>query len=140
MYTNLGKHRHVACRFLLLSICTRTKHSSALSTPALGATEEGREAPRTAVNPSLLCLLLGSSTASADGASPVWEALGQVLGPTKERQGPFPQGVHSPVESGQDLSQDIDTSVTAVPIQAREGDVLPPELTESAQLRCRDLP
>lgn len=121
---------HTCTRTLANAGMSRVASSSSASahvptTAALGVMEEGGEAPRTAVDPSLLHLLVGRSTASADGASPTWEALGQVLGQTKERQGPFPQGVHSPMESSQDLSQDTDISITGVPIQAREGHVLP---------------
>ena len=39
---------------------------------------EGGEAPQTVVNPQLLHLLVGDSTASADGVLPTCKALGQV--------------------------------------------------------------
>lgn len=43
----------------------------------------------------LLRLLVGDSSAGADGAPAKWEALGQVLEQTDERQGPFLEGGHS---------------------------------------------
>lgn len=57
---------------------THTHHISTGTAHPEPSSMEGGEAPQTVVNPQLLHLLVGDSTASADGVLPTCKALGQV--------------------------------------------------------------